>query len=429
MKKTVLFLIVAFTILGRCGFAQDYEPPKFATDKAIAAIKANYLFMYFRCPEDTILTINRFIDNINKAVPVDKEKRDKIKELILSEIKQTEQSKTVSDELDSRWYQSKWGNDCLVKHHPNDVPSGYQPLMTKKYYIKTPQLTGLHYVCPNNTYSITGTVAGLITNTVWSCSPELTLSSQSLLSVNASPTTPIPLFSPVYPLPAISAPYGSINATITVNNVPVAINKTVTVGNYPGDIFGPFNVSGHGIYEVMPTQAGNYRFIANVPSTATYIRWLIVSDDPNHAYTNMYEGDIVTIYLREGYNAIRMQYVDDCGNSIPAVRTIYIEYGGGGDLLNNYIAYPNPASTELTIDKIENANISLATSNEEQSKAKAIKVMLYSHSTARLIYSQNYTSSTQQIKIDTSKLPNGTYYLNIIENGEKVKEQTIIVSH
>ena len=132
MKKTVLFLIVAFTIGEHCGFAQNYSyeyiPPKFTKEEAIAAIKANYLFMYFRCPTDTILTINRFIDNINKAllvdlsgtifsassfidnknkaVPVNKEKREKIKELILSKIKQTEQSKTVLDELNSRWYHS-----------------------------------------------------------------------------------------------------------------------------------------------------------------------------------------------------------------------------------------------------------------------------------------------------------------------------------
>ena len=96
-------------------------------------------------------------------------------------------------------------------------------------------------------------------------------------------------------------------------------------------------------------------------------------------------------------------------------------------------AYPNPASNELIIEKTEeDTENNIAAQNIEKSisnKKASIKVLIYSHSTTKLVYSKNYPSSTQQIKIDTSKLPNGTYYLNIIENGEKVKEQTIIVSH
>jgi hypothetical protein len=38
--------------------------------------------------------------------------------------------------LNSTWYQSKWGQSALVKHHPNDVPLTYQPSLTKKYYIR-----------------------------------------------------------------------------------------------------------------------------------------------------------------------------------------------------------------------------------------------------------------------------------------------------
>lgn len=34
--------------------------------------------------------------------------------------------------LSSEWYQSKWGSSSLVKHHPNDVPTGYNPQMAKK---------------------------------------------------------------------------------------------------------------------------------------------------------------------------------------------------------------------------------------------------------------------------------------------------------
>ena len=93
--------------------------------------------------------------------------------------------------------------------------------------------------------------------------------------------------------------------------------------------------------------------------------------------------------------------------------------------LHDYIVYPNPVSTELIIDKTEDSDNDCDPAKSQSS----IKVLLYSHSTTKLVFSQDYPSSTQQIKIDTSKLPNGVYYLNIIENGEKVKQQTIIVNH
>jgi Zn-dependent metalloprotease len=95
-------------------------------------------------------------------------------------------------------------------------------------------------------------------------------------------------------------------------------------------------------------------------------------------------------------------------------------------------AYPNPAGNELIIDKIEEENSAETAAISAQSargKTSEIRVLLYSNSTAQLVYNKTYSSSEKQIKIDTSKLPNGIYHLNIIENGEKIKEQTIVVSH
>jgi hypothetical protein len=118
-----------------------------------------------------------------------------------------------------------------------------------------------------------------------------------------------------------------------------------------------------------------------------------------------------------------------CGFFVSAFVSVFqLIYNKSGSFIWSS-AYPNPASTELTIDKIENAHTSLELQNVEKSKTSPTKVLLFSHSTTKLVYSQDYPSSTQQIKIDTSKLPNGVYYLNIVENGEKVKEQTIIVNH
>jgi subtilisin family serine protease len=96
-------------------------------------------------------------------------------------------------------------------------------------------------------------------------------------------------------------------------------------------------------------------------------------------------------------------------------------------------AYPNPARNELIIDR-ETKNNEVTTNTivgEQKAKANTatVKVLLYSHSTAKLVYSNDFSASAEQIRIDTSKLPNGVYYLNMISNNEKIKEQTIIINH
>ena len=140
MKKIILF--AAFIIGAHCGFAQNNnvsqltdstgnaglkhlfaqknEVLQFTKEKAIAAveeaiaiIKANYLYMYFGYPEDTIANISRFIDNINEIVPVSKKKENKIKKLILDKIKRGEKTVPISHVLSSgKWYD--WSDFILI---------------------------------------------------------------------------------------------------------------------------------------------------------------------------------------------------------------------------------------------------------------------------------------------------------------------------
>ena len=140
MKKMILF--AAFIIGAQCGFAQNNnvsqltdstsnaglkhlfaqknEVLQFTKEKAIAAveeaiaiIKANYLYMYFGYPEDTIANISRFIDNINEIVPVSKKKENKIKKLILDKIKRGEKTVPISHVLSSgKWYD--WSDFILI---------------------------------------------------------------------------------------------------------------------------------------------------------------------------------------------------------------------------------------------------------------------------------------------------------------------------
>jgi subtilisin family serine protease len=321
-------------------------------------------------------------------------------------------------------------------------------------------ISGNNPMCATaSAYSITGIPFGLTpTNTAWSCSRDITLSSQSLLSTNASLTNPIPSMIIPYPnLPLDISPIW-IRATVTINNVTSIIEKTVSAGNPAGIIWGPM-VNGALVFPLCP---GTYGFKVDDAVPSGIIKW-ILDLEANFPHFAVRSGRTITVDWCPGYNIICMQYNDACGYSIPAVKTIYLPDCGGncppfinpqspvpisiycrtsfGNIeviddkmpLNTgenswSIAYPNPASTELTIDRTDDNN-NLETQSIEKSKPSLTKVLIYSHSTTKLVFSQDYPSSTKQIKIDTSKLPNGTYYLNIIENGEKVKEQTIIINH
>jgi hypothetical protein len=124
-------------------------------------------------------------------------------------------------------------------------------------------------------------------------------------------------------------------------------------------------------------------------------------------------------------------YIDNVQTSLSAGADFWGMCTGGGGWGTSSAAYPNPAGNELIIDRMEDGSAETAALSVQSAKGKAseIRVLLYSHSTAQLVYNKTYSSSEKQIKIDTSKLPNGIYHLNIIENGEKIKEQTIIVNH
>ncbi|MDR2064583.1 MAG: hypothetical protein LBP85_02570 [Prevotellaceae bacterium] len=127
---------------------------------------------------------------------------------------------------------------------------------------------------------------------------------------------------------------------------------------------------------------------------------------------------------------ITVNFTDVCGGN----STIYKSFYTDECLLSYSAAYPNPAGNELIIDKETDSNEITTNTIESSQNTKAkntatVKVLLYSHSTTKLVYSKDFSASAQQIKIDTSTLPNGIYYLNIIANGEKIKQQTIIVNH
>ena len=88
---------------------------------------------------------------------------------------------------------------------------------------------------------------------------------------------------------------------------------------------------------------------------------------------------------------------------------------------STYKVTPNPANDVLSISKIStNSDISLCDVADSD-----ITVSLYSNQA--LV--RQWNVNTANCHLQVSDIPNGTYYLNIQENGTIVFKQTIIVNH
>jgi hypothetical protein len=272
-------------------------------------------------------------------------------------------------------------------------------------------ISGPDYVCSNS--SSTFTVNNLPSNITvsWAVSPDLQIVDSTGNSVSVKKNS----FSDTDFENWVEATFlnSSIRKNITVWRTGIQ-NSTVNQNVLQGNLFttgGEFAVS-HPISKI-PITGSNFTWSSSCG-------WM-----PSHQgyYFTIFDGDICC----QTQLYITVYFTDACGGN----STIYKDFSF--ECSNTYsAAYPNPASNELIIDKIEEESSMETAAISAQSargKTSEIRVLLYGNSTAQLVYNKTYSSSEKQIKIDTSKLPNGIYHLNIIENGEKIKEQTIIIQH
>ena len=112
---------------------------------------------------------------------------------------------------------------------------------------------------------------------------------------------------------------------------------------------------------------------------------------------------------------ITCDITDNFGNSKATYLAVESKWG------STYKVSPNPASDVLSISKIStNSDISLCDVADSD-----ITVSLYSNQA--LVCQWNVDTANCQLQV--GDIPNGTYFLNIQENGTVVFKQTIIVNH
>ena len=99
MKTLKIILFAAFAFSLHAGYSQDRSPVNYSTEECISIFRNNYLFTYFRNPADTVATLDCFIATVDRIVPIDNDKKERIKEQILSEVRQPD-TRNLSDQID-----------------------------------------------------------------------------------------------------------------------------------------------------------------------------------------------------------------------------------------------------------------------------------------------------------------------------------------
>lgn len=103
----------------------------------------------------------------------------------------------------------------------------------------------------------------------------------------------------------------------------------------------------------------------------------------------------------------------------------YNTYCGSSFANNSLVAYPNPANSELNID-IKNLSSDMDVTDVPGNSYENYKVSLYNEKGKVL---KSGISIKGKIKISTADIPNGIYFLHVINGDDIIKKQKIIINH
>ena len=300
--------------------------------------------------------------------------------------------------LNSTWYQSKWGNGPLVRHHPNDVPQIYQPSKVKKYYKRTPltlttDLTLLCYGFDAN-ISVTNPPNGF----TWGSSSNLQIVETGNNTVRVVATS------------GTSEDEGSLEwVNIKENGVEVARTE-IWVGP-PGvtGITGPDYVSSYGRYTAVYNPLSNPSFY-----------WSIGSDWNSQTYNIYGYGNYADAYF---YNSnsyyLELEACNSCGCIEGVGKSIYAYVHSSSPVSS----YPNPVNDVLHLELNSQATTSL-----QRASAATYEIRLYNQYGIPLRSITITNGSKEQLNV--SNLPDGTYFLHIYDGINPVPEKRqIVVKH
>lgn len=294
----------------------------------------------------------------------------------------------------------------------NFNPGGFR--QNAAYAIGVP-IAGTEPVCTTSTFSIPG-LPNSYTVTNWSSS------NTSALTFAANVATRQNNYNGVVTITA------TVTSTITCSTF--IVTKSIIVGTGISDP----------LFEqktIVCTSGSQYSILARVtqaPGAATYKWYIGSSTGTNFVLKNTTTSNSATVGGGNPdnlYHTLKVDITNACNlapisTANPEGRYKASCAGGGG---GTFSIFPNPASTELSVEFIPDATAS-STLLTQSTETISTTVGLIEFS-VKLVNSSSQTvvtgnSQSGKISIDTHNLQPGIYYLHINKNGEITTEQILI---
>ena len=263
-------------------------------------------------------------------------------------------------------------------------------------------IVGPSQFCTSQNYSILGLTTGA--TVTWSASGSIAISG----STTANPV----LVSRVYD------GIGSLTATISSICGNITISKNDISASYPTPII-------HGNTVVAPYQGEAY--YVDALAGATNYQWSIM---PNPSYFSISNNGANSINV-QNFNPsgtstyfLRLRVTTPCG-IIKSDLVFEIQEGSSNQ---NLKVYPNPASTELHVEYISEDEKTVVTYSRDLSASKPSREVKLFNEKGEVFKPTIIANTQSKTDIDIRNIPNGTYFLHIIQGEETIKKQ-IIVNH
>lgn len=252
------------------------------------------------------------------------------------------------------------------------------------------------------------------------------------VNVNWSATGPVS----INPTTGVATATGNGNATITAtlpDNCGTVVSRTVSVGggvvggtySYSGYTY-PIGNGGNGIGVSNSSISINLNHIAD--PNATY-SWVITSKSSSGAFAS-FSGKNAYISLSSGkFLNCTCTVNTPCGIATASFSCYNYAFGGW-----SMMAYPNPSDEELIIETaLETPSEEAGAEVLQDKSATSSKAPIKVEGELELlnVYQEVVWQGKLQegkTKIDTKNLPEGTYYLRIVNDKESVTKR-ILVKH
>jgi hypothetical protein len=370
--------------------------------------------------------------------------------------------------INTDWYQSKWGASALVRHRPNAVPPIYQPALPKKYYIRTPTITGQFiFVCgsPNDYFlsnphvkanwslpsnsgfafvgthtntnkvtvaatrhdgqraNLTATINGInLTREVIACRTNEVICRQCRRQFKCGCL--VGIFCGWCPGCRTPCPNPSIVGPSHVCPV-----ETYTLMNLPHNAQIVWDLNSTYLFsktQINPTTVQ----VASLSSTGGAVTYLV-------AYVNGVQVISKHLYACAAWQWMCMvcgipyacdQDPNTC-DGCPTCGSPCMNFAPvSANFTKTYIVHPNPVASTLHFRATEERSILNPASQPATYNRVRGKVMILGQ-TGRLALMRDIPNLNEDFEVDVSSLPEGMYIVSVIQDGKVVYAQNIIVKH